>query len=215
MVTTWQRSIVLKLPKVHKIAIFGAFKWNKLPLHRSIYHTVKFYKSLCQTYKNKGRGSAIHTFQTSLPPSSKRGCYHLSFFSDFRIWYFWEFKRNLTNLCKFPKWWVIHRSLKIYFCFDLRDIWLKKVHSPWCTNVAVSDRGKQLETAFILFISCYHASVEQRQKLSNTSSHHDRDLRWFPEVPAVIRLAYHGHEGIPEETHPASCISTFLSFLDQ
>ena len=53
MATMWQRYIVLKLPMVQKIAIFDAFKFNKLSLHRSIYHTVKFYQSLCQTYKNK------------------------------------------------------------------------------------------------------------------------------------------------------------------
>lgn len=205
---------------VHKIAIFDAFKWNKLPLHRSIYHTVKFYKSPYQTYKNKSRGEGrvhyIHFISNLFPGSSlfapskkrERGAWE----RDFGIRYFWEFKRNLTNVCRFPIWWVINRSLKIYFCFN---ICVTYVHSLWCRNVAVSDKGKQLETAFIIFIGCHHASSKQKQKLSktktDTTSHHDRDLRIFPEIPAVIRLTYHGNEGIPEETQPASCISTIVT----
>ena len=151
----------------------------------------------CNTYiSNLFPGSSLFA------PSKKRerGAWE----RDFGIRYFWEFKRNLTNLCRFPVWWVINRSLKIYFCFNTCVTY---VHSLWCRNVAVSDKGKQLETAFIIFIGCHHASSKQKQKLSktktDTSSHHDHDLRIFPEIPAVIRLTYHGNEGIPEETQPS------------
>ena len=34
----------------------------------------------------------------------------------------------------------------------LHDIWIKEVCSLWCRNVGVSDKGKQLETAFIVII---------------------------------------------------------------
>lgn len=174
---------------VHKIAIFDAFKWNKLPLHRSIYHTVKFYKSPYQTYKNKSRGEGrvhyIHFISNLFPGSSlfapskkrERGAWE----RDFGIRYFWEFKRNLTNVCRFPIWWVINRSLKIYFCFNTCVTY---VHSLWCRNVAVSDKGKQLETAFITFISCYHAIFKTETKtIKNENWHYFTPRSWPQNIP--------------------------------
>ena len=58
---------------VHKIAIFDAFKWNKLPLHSSSYPTVKFHQSLYQTYKNKSGGECNTYISLFLPPGIKRG----------------------------------------------------------------------------------------------------------------------------------------------
>ena len=47
--------------------------------------------------------------------SVTQNCNFWCFQVKFGIWYFWELKRNLTKLCRFPKSWVINRSLKYIF----------------------------------------------------------------------------------------------------
>ena len=136
MATAWQRSIVLNVcdlwyTKLQYLMLLSEINYLFTAPFIILWSFIKVRTKPIKIRAGE-RGDAIDTFQTcsqgllsSCLKEKRERCMrmglhnYLSFFSDFGIWYFWEFKRNWTNLCRFPKSWVINRSLKVYFCFNI------------------------------------------------------------------------------------------------